>query len=193
MIALGLPSGIDIMRYYASARPIPPAQAFAATPEMWAAVRRHAGPADRVGNNPLFLESMTPWPVNISWALLVEPPVLLRRLRPRAAVHPAAAGRLREIDAQFQRVFSGDGWPDDLRELATKYRCQVVVVTALDGAWTRDPFATSEHWRLVGIERARLAHLCRRRGGDGVALTRPRTMAASNSRSLGFARPAEKR
>ncbi len=36
-----------------------------------------------------------------------------------------------------------------MRELATKYGCRVAVVTALDGAWTRDPFATSEHWRLV--------------------------------------------
>ena len=70
MIALGLPSGIDIVRYYAFGTPDPAGAAFAATPEMWAAVRRHAGPADRVGNNPMFLESMTPWPVNISWALL---------------------------------------------------------------------------------------------------------------------------
>ena len=62
---------------------------------------------------------------------------------------PLPRARLRAIDAQFNRVFSGEGWPDDLRDLATKYGCKVVVVTALDGAWTRDPFATSEHWRLV--------------------------------------------
>ena len=90
-IALGLPSGISILNYDIVGTRDPAGEAFAATPEMWAAVRRHAGPADRVGNNPMFLESMTPWPVNISWALLVEPALLLRRLRPRAAVHPAAA------------------------------------------------------------------------------------------------------
>jgi hypothetical protein len=31
----------------------------------------------------------------------------------------------------------------------SKYGCKVAVVTSLDGAWTRDPFATSPHWRLV--------------------------------------------
>ena len=29
-----------------------------------------AAPAARIANNPLFLEDLTPWPVNISWALL---------------------------------------------------------------------------------------------------------------------------
>ena len=62
---------------------------------------------------------------------------------------PVPRQRLRAIDAQFNRVFSGEGWPDDLRDLITKYGCRVVVVTALDGAWSRDPFATSQHWRLV--------------------------------------------
>jgi hypothetical protein len=36
-----------------------------------------------------------------------------------------------------------------MRELATKYGCRVAVVTELDGAWNRDPFATSPHWRLA--------------------------------------------
>ena len=62
---------------------------------------------------------------------------------------PLPRQRLREINALFNRVFSGEGWPDDLRELTTRYSCRVVVVTELDGAWQRDPFATSEHWRLV--------------------------------------------
>ncbi len=65
-----LPSGISILNYDIAGTRDPAGEAFAATPEMWAAVRRYAGPADRVGNNPMFLESMTPWPVNISWALL---------------------------------------------------------------------------------------------------------------------------
>jgi len=116
---------------------------------MWAAVRRYAGPADRVGNNPAFLESMTPWPVNISWALLSNRRSCYAGYDLALAFVPMPRQRLREIDALFSRVFSGDGWPDDLRDLAAKYRCRVVVVTALDGAWTRDPFSTSQHWRLV--------------------------------------------
>jgi hypothetical protein len=148
-IALGLPHGIDLLRYYAVGTPDPAGQAFAATPEMWAAVRKYAGPADRVANNPMFLESMTPWPGNLSWALLSNRRSCYAGYDLALPFIPLPRARLRAIDAQFTRVFSGDGWPDDLRELATKYGCKVVVVTALDGAWTRDPFATSEHWRLV--------------------------------------------
>ena len=148
-IALGLPGGINTLNYDIAGTPDPAGEAFAATPEMWAAVRKHAGPADRVGNNPMFLESMTPWPVNISWALLSNRRSCYAGYDLALPFIPLPRARLRAIDAQFKRVFSGEGWPDDLRELATKYGCKVVVVTALDGAWTRDPFATSEHWRLV--------------------------------------------
>jgi hypothetical protein len=148
-IALGLPHGIDILRYFARGTPDPAGQAFAATPEMWAAVRRHAGLADRIGYNPMFLESMTPWPGNLSWALLSNRRACYAGYDFALAFVPLPRARLRAIDAQFNRVFAGEDWPDDLRDLATRYACQVVVVTALDGAWTRDPFATSQHWRLV--------------------------------------------
>jgi hypothetical protein len=148
-IALGLPSGLDILWHNMTGSRDPADKAFAATPEMWAAVRRHAGPADRIANNPLFLETMTPWPVNISWALLSNRRSCYAGFDLALPFVPLPRPRLRTIDAQFNRVFSGDGWPDDMRELATKYGCRVAVVTELDGAWTRDPFATSPHWRLV--------------------------------------------
>ena len=123
-IALGLPSGIDILATTSSGTRDPAGEAFAATPEMWAAVRRHAGPADRVGNNPMFLESMTPWPVNISWALLSNRRSCYAGYDLALPFIPLPRQRLRAIDAQFNRVFSGDGWPDDLRDLATKYGCK---------------------------------------------------------------------
>jgi hypothetical protein len=148
-IALALPSGISIFNYYIFGTPDPAGRAFAATPEMWAAVRKYAGPADRIANNPMFLESMTPWPGNLSWALLSNRRSCYAGYELALPFIPLPRPRLRAIDAQFNRVFSGEGWPDDLRELATKYACKVAVVTALDGAWTRDPFATNEHWRLV--------------------------------------------
>jgi hypothetical protein len=148
-IALALPSGISILNYDIAGTRDPAGEAFAATPEMWAAVRRYAGPADRVANNPAFLASMTPWPINISWALLSNRRSCYAGYDLALPFIPLPRQRLREIDAQFNRVFSGEGWPDDLRDLVTKYGCKVVVVTALDGAWTRDPFATSQHWRLV--------------------------------------------
>jgi hypothetical protein len=148
-IALALPSGIAILAHDIIGMRNDAGEAFAATPKMWEAVRRHAGPADRVGNNPKFLESMTSWPANISWALLSNRRSCFAGYDLGLRFVPLPQPRLRSIDAQFNRVFSGEGWPDDLRDLATKYGCKVAVLTALDGAWTRDPFATSEHWRLV--------------------------------------------
>jgi len=46
-------------------------------------------------------------------------------------------------------VFAGEGSPDDVRELAARYDCRVVVVTPADGAWARDPFGSSPSYRLV--------------------------------------------
>lgn len=148
-VALGLPGGSAILTHNFSGTRDPAGEAFAGTPEMWSAVRRHAGPADRVGSNPLLSESMTPWPGNLSWALLSNRRSCYAGYDLALPFVPLPRQRLRAIDTQFNRVFSGDGWPDDLRDLATRYGCRVAVVTALDGAWNRDPFATSEHWRLV--------------------------------------------
>ena len=94
-IALGVPAGIHMLGHNISGAQGPAGKAFAATPGMWAAVRRHAGPADRVANNPLFLQEMTPWPGNISWALLSNRRSCYAGLnlaeRIRAAAAPAAA------------------------------------------------------------------------------------------------------
>jgi hypothetical protein len=148
-IILGLPGGIDLIRSDVAGYVVPAGRLFAASPELWAAVRRHAAADERVGNNPLFLREMTLWPVNISWALLAgrrscyagrEVVFVYTSLGPR---------RTEEIEAQFIRVFAGNGSPADVRDLAANYDCRVVAVTAADGAWTRDPFAASPHYRLV--------------------------------------------
>ena len=57
--------------------------------------------------------------------------------------------RLRAIDAQFVRVFDGEGTDADIRDLARLYDCKVVVITPQDGAWTRDPFADSRWYERV--------------------------------------------
>ncbi len=54
---------------------------FAQSPELWAAVRRYAPPTARVANNPLYLQDLTPWPVNASWALLGRSQFVLCRPR----------------------------------------------------------------------------------------------------------------
>jgi hypothetical protein len=148
-IGLGLPDGIGIIHRNAVGAPSPLAREFAATPAMWAAVRRHAGPHERIGNNPLFMQEMTPWPVNISWALLSNRRSCYAGNDLALPYAPMPRQRLQAVDAQFTRVFAGDGDGEDVRALAGRYGCRVVVVTAQDGAWERDPFAASPYYRLV--------------------------------------------
>ena len=46
-------------------------------------------------------------------------------------------------------MFAGDGSADDVRDLAARYDCRLVVLTAEDKAWTRDPFAASPLYELI--------------------------------------------
>jgi hypothetical protein len=148
-IALGLPRSATIVRDDVAGHRQPDAAAFAQAPAMWAAVRRHAAEDERVGNNPHALAAVTPWPINIGWALLSN-----RRscyagpefIKVFTALPPA---RRAEIDALFTRVFAGEGSPDDVRDLATVYGCSVIAVTAADGAWQHDPFAGSPFYRML--------------------------------------------
>jgi hypothetical protein len=151
IVLFGLPNGVDLVRtdLMGGRVPVPAGLEFAAAPDLWAAVRRHAVGQERVGNNPLDLAAMTSWPVNISWALLSQ-----RRScyagRELSLVYSTLAPKQREqIDAIFVRVFAGDGSSDDVRELATRYACRVVVLTASDGAWAKDPFAATALYQLV--------------------------------------------
>jgi hypothetical protein len=121
--------------------------AFTETPAMWAAVRRYAGANDRVANNPLFMAEMTPWPVNISWALFANRASCFAG---RGFPHSSLPyDRLGSIDEQFRRVFAGHGSADDVRDMATRFQCRTVVLTPQDGAWREDPFANSTYYTLV--------------------------------------------
>jgi hypothetical protein len=148
-IAVGLPRSYEIVRDNATGDQASDAKLFAQAPALWAALRRHAAPDERVANNPSFLADITPWPGNVSWALLAN-----RRScyagREFALIFSALPQSRRDaIDALFIRVFAGAGSPDDVGELATRFDCRVVVVTPADGAWARDPFGTSPSYRLV--------------------------------------------
>jgi hypothetical protein len=148
-IALGLPRAYEILRDNAAGHMQPDAAAFAQVPAMWAAVRRHSLPDERVGNNPLSLRAATPWPVNIGWALLANRRSCYAGREFALVFTGLPAARRQEIDALFIRVFAGEGSPDDLRELAMRYGCRVIALTASDGAWTRDPFEASPFFRMV--------------------------------------------
>ena len=122
---------------------------FLLSSEMWKAVRQNADRTERIASNPSFLAEMTPWPVNISWALLSK-----RRscyaggdLAVPFIAKPKPA--LVEIDRLFARVFAGHPEQGDLRDMVFKFDCRVVVVNPGDGAWSIDPFARSPLFRLV--------------------------------------------
>jgi hypothetical protein len=148
-MALGLPRSYQILRDNAIGHMQPDAAAFAQAPAMWEAVRRHSLTDERVGNNPLFLRAATPWPANISWALMANRRSCYAGREFALVFTGLPAARREEIDAQFIRVFGGDGSPDDVRDLAMHYGCRVIALTATDGAWTRDPFAASPFYRLI--------------------------------------------
>jgi hypothetical protein len=148
-LLLGLPEAVPIVYGNAIDRPRQPGRAFAQTPAMWEAVRRHSGLGERVGNNPLFLEDMTPWPVNLSWALLSNRSSCFAGRELALAYAPLPPARREEINALFIRVFAGNGGGIDVRDLALRFGCRVIVLTAADGAWERDPFAASGLYRLV--------------------------------------------
>jgi hypothetical protein len=148
-ILIGLPASIELIRGNVTGDVEPEGALFAQTPPMWAAVRAHSAPDERVGNNPLFLENLTPWPGNLSWALLANRRSCFAGRDLVQAFAPLPARQREDIYARFIAVFAGRGTPDDVHALASTYDCRLIVVTASDGAWTADPFARSADYRLV--------------------------------------------
>ncbi len=148
-LVLGLPDTATTVHDAIAGRPRPGGQMLAQTPELWNAVRRYAPPGALVANNPLFLRDVTPWPVNISWALLANRSSCFAGREMALAFAPLPPPRREAIDAQFIRVFAGEGTAADVSEMAKQYGCEVVVVVPQDKAWTRDPFATSPDYRLA--------------------------------------------
>ena len=132
-----------------SPRRPPDAILFAQAPEVWAAARRYTAPSARIANNPLYLQDLTPWPVNISWAVLANRSSCFAGREMALAFTPLSAERRSQVDATFVRVFAGEGTMDDVHDLATRYSCDVVVVVPQDKAWDRDPFAAAPDYRLA--------------------------------------------
>jgi hypothetical protein len=147
--ALSIPGGLRIIRENAVGLPARSAPTLAESPTLWAAVRRHAAPDERIANDPLFLADSVRWPVNISWALLADRRSCYAGWNLARAFVPLPESDIDRINAQFERVFAGNAAPDDTRDLATRYSCRVAVVTPSDGAWRRDPFAQTSCFRLV--------------------------------------------
>jgi hypothetical protein len=146
---LGLPEGIAAIHKYATGRVDPDGRIFADTPALWSAVRRHAAAQERIANNPAFLQDVTPWPVNLSWALLANRRSCFAGRELTLAAVSLPRDRREEISEMFLKVFDGEASPADVEALARQYDCRVVVVTAEDGAWRNDPFAASPFYKIV--------------------------------------------
>ena len=125
------------------------APAFAKAPALWAQVRRYAGPMDRVADNPLSFDEITDWPVNPAWAMMSNRASCYSGWETARAYVDLPQARITDIDAQFIRIFKGQGTADDIRQMAHDYGCRVVVLTADDEGWDTDPFEHSPYYRLA--------------------------------------------
>lgn len=155
LFALSLPRSFELLAENTHGAASPDDAAFAQTPALWDAVRRHSAPTDRIANNPQFMARMTPWPVNISWALLGNRRSCYAGYELAVAFAPLSRARNTAIAQQFQRVFAGKPRPGDVGKLAGRLGCRVIVVTPQDGAWANDPFSAGGFYRLVEEKPAR--------------------------------------
>jgi len=87
--------------------------------------------------------------VNVSWALLANRGSCFAGRELALAFAPLPPERREAINAQFIRVFDGQGSPGDVDDMAKKFACDVVVVVPRDGAWDKDPFASSSDYQLA--------------------------------------------
>ncbi len=149
LLALGLVKSIDLTIENWRGWPSRQGEAFAQTPALWDAVRRHTRPEQRIANNPLFMDKVTAWPANISWALFANRRSCYAGRELALPFAPIPLASIEAIDAQFRRVFAGEPGPSDLSQMAKLYQCAVVVITPQDGAWRNDPFATSDLYTLL--------------------------------------------
>ena len=148
-LILSLPDTVAMIRSNVEGTPTPEGAVFAQAPELWQAVRRYAAPTARVANNPLFLQDLTPWPANISWALLANRRSCFAGRELALALAPLSEEMREAINARFVRVFAGEGTAQDVDDMARKYVCDVVVIVPQDKAWNNDPFASSPGYRLA--------------------------------------------
>jgi hypothetical protein len=149
IVALGLLSGARDIYSYLNVRPQASGKRFLDSAQMWAAVRKHSAVGERVANNPGFLADMTPWPINISWAVLANRRSCYAGPDFALPFAPVTREHRAEIEAQFTQLFSGELSRSDVDQMATEFNCSLVVVTPEDGAWTTGPLAPDSPYNLL--------------------------------------------
>jgi hypothetical protein len=147
--AIGLPETMLQIERNFSGDSDPSGKIFASMPSMWQAVREVSRKDERVASNPSSLSALTPWPVNIGWALLANRRSCYAGWELTQVYTAVPHLKLWTIDEEFKHVFAGTGSPADVHQLATTFDCDVAVVTKSDGAWQVDPFRDSADYQLV--------------------------------------------
>ena len=145
----GLPQEVTKLRQNLFGQQPADAAGLARSASFWNDVRKYAGPGQRVGNNPELLSDLTPWPDNISWALLSNRPSCYSGWSTAIAYTDLSSRNLKQVDDLFRRVFAGNAQLGDVHDLAFRYQCQVILEASTDGAWLHDPFANAPEYRLV--------------------------------------------
>jgi len=155
LIALGLPDTLALAGRNISGEASADGRVFARDGELWRAVRGVVGADVRIASNPDRLAKLTPWPINLSWALLAQRRSCFAGNEMALAFAPLDAAAREAASELFARVFAGAGTPADVAELHTAYGCGAAVVTGQDGAFGADPFAESPLYRLAQEEAGR--------------------------------------
>jgi hypothetical protein len=153
IVALALTGGARNIYSYLNVRPQASAKRFLDSVQMWAAVQKHSAMGERVANNPDFLADITPWRINISWALLANRRSCYAGPDFALPFAPVTRDRRAEIEAEFTRLFSGKLSHSDVDRMATEFNCSLVVVTPEDGAWTTGPLAADSTYNLLESKR----------------------------------------
>ena len=149
LIALGIGGGVAFARHWMTSFPSASAAEFARSPDLWQAVREHSGPKDRIAANPMLFADVTPWPINISWALLSDRRSCYAAWEFTRALAPVSLEAANAMQGQFRATFDGAAPADEMFRLFETHDCRLIVLTASDGAWASDPFARDERYALA--------------------------------------------
>lgn len=149
VFAAGLPDTAALALRNSAGEAGPDGAAFRADPAMWARVRRAVPPEVRLASNPDRLALLTPWPINLSWALLARGRSCFAGRELALAFAPLMPQEREALAELFARVFAGRQREGDLARMHGALGCGAALVTAEDGAFASDPFAASPLYHLV--------------------------------------------
>ncbi|MFG1304773.1 hypothetical protein V5F34_11660 [Xanthobacter autotrophicus] len=149
LLCLALPDGLGLLKGNATGKVSADAARFRDAPALWAAVRRHTAPDERIASNPHLTNGLVPWPISLSWALLADRRSCFAGNELALAFTALAPPERAAASALFDRVFAGTASDADLAVLVRDFRCRVIVLTPEEGAFSHDPFAARHGFRLM--------------------------------------------